>query len=71
MKAETAKRLREAGVECDGWEYHNTLEHFIDDKARERVLEEMGYRVVTFTGHDINRNAGQCAAQAIRILEAA
>jgi very-short-patch-repair endonuclease len=55
-------------VECDGHAFHDrTKEQAAHDKARDRFLQERGYKVLRFTGSEICRNAVGCADQALRI----
>jgi very-short-patch-repair endonuclease len=52
----------EIAVECDGHDYHErTKEQASLDKARDRSLQALGYRVYRFTGSDIHRDAKACA----------
>ena len=55
-------------VECDGHDYHErTKEQAARDKARDRDLQEQGYKVFRFTGSEIWRDAIGCADQALRV----
>lgn len=58
-------------VECDGHEWHEkTKEQAAHDKARDRALQALGYRVYRFTGSEIYRDpvsvAAECMAEAHR-----
>ena len=41
-------------IECDGDEFHSTIEALKHDYKRERYLEGLGYRVMRFTGKEID-----------------
>ncbi len=44
-------------VECDGYAYHSDKETFSKDRIRDRVLQQQGYQVFRFSGHEIMQNA--------------
>ncbi len=44
-------------VECDGYQYHSDKETFSKDRIRDRVLQQQGYQVFRFSGHEIVQNA--------------
>lgn len=49
-------------VECDGHDYHErTKEQASYDKARDRYLQKLGYKVFRWSGSDINADAYGCA----------
>lgn len=51
-------------VECDGHDFHEkTKEQAAADKARDRYLNDQGYRVLRFTGSEIWNNAIECGDQ--------
>lgn len=53
-------------IECDGYEFHQKTKQQADnDTARERVLVSLGYRVLRFTGRQINADARACAMEAL------
>jgi very-short-patch-repair endonuclease len=55
-------------IECDGHDYHErTKEQAARDKARDRDLQEQGYKVFRFTGSEIWRDTIGCADQPLRI----
>ncbi len=57
-------------VECDGHDFHEkTKEQAARDKARDRDLMERGVQVMRFTGSEIWRDPGECAAQVLMHLE--
>jgi len=56
-------------VECDGHAFHErTKEQAAHDKARDRRMQGVGYKVFRFTGHEIYRNAFDCAGEAFVAL---
>lgn len=56
-------------VECDGHEFHErTAEQAEHDRARDRAMTAAGYRVFRFTGREIQRDAGRCAAEVMKYL---
>lgn len=53
-------------VECDGHEFHEkTKEQAAKDKARDRALQEFGFKVYHFTGSEIWRDAVKCAREVL------
>lgn len=53
-------------VECDGHEFHEkTKEQAAKDKARDRYLQEWGFKVYHFTGSEIWRDAIKCANEVL------
>jgi very-short-patch-repair endonuclease len=57
-------------VEVDGWESHGTRSAFEGDRARDARLTSLGYAVVRFTWHQVDREP-RAVAQTIRNLLAA
>lgn len=47
-------------VECDGYEFHSTPDQIKNDRRRQREIERAGWKVIRFTGSQLNRNAGAC-----------
>jgi hypothetical protein len=56
-------------VECDGYAYHSSKESFQNDRARDRVLQLNGYRVIRFSGAEINRDPALIGSQLFDLLE--
>jgi very-short-patch-repair endonuclease len=53
-------------IECDGHEFHQKTKEQADrDTARERAISAWGYRVLRFTGRQINADAKACAMEAL------
>ena len=68
----TDRAVYRLAVECDGHEFHEkTKEQAARDKRRERALVAAGYSVLRFTGSEIHRDSGGCAAEIIGLLESA
>jgi hypothetical protein len=40
-------------VECDGYQFHSSRDKFKSDRARDRELLELGYRVLRYSGSEI------------------
>lgn len=55
------------GIELDGYAYHSSPEAFTQDRARQRELEFDGWRIIRFSGSEINKNAGACVREAARL----
>lgn len=56
-------------VECDGHNFHErTKEQAQRDRARDRDLQNAGYRVFRFTGSEIYRDAFRCATEVFEAL---
>lgn len=56
-------------IECDGHDYHErTKEQAQRDKARDRELTQLGYRILRFTGSEIYRDNMACAVQVHRLI---
>ena len=56
-------------VECDGYDFHKTQEQMDVDCARDRFLSLNGYRVIRFSGKEINNNPDACALELKHIIE--
>ena len=56
-------------VECDGHDFHERTKHqAARDKKRDRFLTAQGYRLLRFTGAEINASAARCAADVIGMV---
>ncbi len=59
-------------VECDGHAWHEkTPEQAARDKARDRFLQGEVFKVIRFTGSEIYRTPGACAAEVWKFMQAA
>ena len=56
-------------VECDGYDVHKTKEQIAYDYERERDLIKEGYRVIRFTGTEINKDPDKCCKNIVEIVE--
>jgi very-short-patch-repair endonuclease len=55
------------GIELDGYAYHSSREAFTHDRKRERDLELAGWRIIRFSGSEINKSAGGCVREAAQL----
>ena len=56
-------------VECDGHEFHErTKEQAMNDRQKDRLLQEMGFKIFRFTGAEIWADVFKCAEQTISVL---
>lgn len=56
-------------IELESWQWHSGLgpEKVTKDKQRERLLEQAGWRVVSFTGAEVTADAARCVREALKI----
>jgi hypothetical protein len=40
-------------IECDGYEYHKEKESFIRDRKRDRILHNLGFQILRYSGTEI------------------
>lgn len=58
-----------ASLECDGHDWHErTKEQVSYGRKRDRQLNTLGIEVLHYPGSDVNRDARQCARDAINVL---
>jgi hypothetical protein len=57
-------------VECDGFAFHNSKSAFDNDRARDRQLQLYGYRVIRFSGSQINRDPSKISSEIFDLLAA-
>lgn len=55
-------------IECDGFDYHSDKAAFTKDRVRDRAFQEMGFRVVRFSGSEIHQNPIKAGTQLLRVL---
>lgn len=55
---------KKIGIELDGHAWHSDRETFTKDRARQRELELDGWRLIRFSGAEINADADDCVRQA-------
>jgi len=56
-------------VECDGFQFHSNKQSFENDRARDRLLQINGYRVIRFSGTEINRDPAKVSNELFDLLE--
>ena len=54
-------------VEIDGFDYHSSKEHIVNDRKRQRDLEMMGWRIIRFAGSEVHRDVAKCVNDFIQI----
>lgn len=54
-------------VECDGYAYHHTKEDRDRDTSRDVNFEVLGWRVMRFTGSQINKDPLGCALKVMHV----
>lgn len=59
---------RSVVVECDGFEYHENATAAGRDRERSNFLQGKGFRVLRYTGSQLNQDPAACAADALRHL---
>jgi very-short-patch-repair endonuclease len=42
-------------IECDGFDWHNTVKQLNRDNVRNRFLTRYGYKIIRYTGNEINQ----------------
>jgi very-short-patch-repair endonuclease len=57
------------GIELDGHWHERSPGQAERDRARERELVARGWRIVRFTGREVERCAVRCAVEAYRVFE--
>ena len=57
-------------VECDGFAYHNSKESFQSDRQRDRLFQLNGFRVIRFSGAEINKDPAKVSNELFDLLEA-
>ena len=58
-------------VECDGKEFHSTLEQITNDRHKDAAAENIGAFVVRYSGSAITRDARECAENLLGTLRKA
>lgn len=56
-------------IELDGHDYHSSKEQREYDAKRDRYLSKKGFRIIRFTGREINRNVNKCVCDVIEIAD--
>jgi very-short-patch-repair endonuclease len=55
-------------VECDGKDFHSTVEQLENDRAKDRLASSRGVMLRRFTGSEIHRNPDLCIAGLLQDL---
>lgn len=56
-------------VEADGHEFHEKTKYQASsDKARDRYFTKQDYKIMRFSGSDINRSAHSCAEEVLSLI---
>ncbi len=50
-------------IELDGYNYHRTAAQFATDTSRNRALQRAGWKVIRFTGAEINDDVRGCVRE--------
>lgn len=59
-------------VECDGHDFHErTKEQAKRDRAKDRRLQELGFKILRFTGSEIHADPFGCAMQILNFIKPA
>ncbi|MGW7610847.1 endonuclease domain-containing protein [Streptomyces sp. NPDC054766] len=56
------------GIELDGYQWHSSPQAFTQDRARQRQLDLASWRIIRFSGAEINNNVSGCLRQAAEIV---
>lgn len=68
----SADRAVKIAVECDGHEFHErTKDQAQRDKARDRMLQQLGYKAIRYTGSEIYRKPVESAHDIWGVLQGA
>ncbi len=58
------------GIECDGHEYHSSVEQKANDNERTiEVVSEQGFNIIRFSGSQISRDPKACAAKVAEAVD--
>ena len=58
-------------IELNGLAYHSGRDKRIQDAAREREIERLGYRVITFLGPEVTRDVEGCIQEVLAAMNSA
>jgi len=62
------KRIGQFGVECDGFNWHNTLRQLTADNRRTRFLTFNSFTIIRYTGAEINAMADRTIINLINLI---
>lgn len=51
------------GIEIDGHKFHSDKKAFVNDRHRQRVLEQAGWRLIRFAAVEVMDDAANCVRQ--------
>lgn len=54
-------------IELDGYAYHSTRDQFTSDRARQRHLEQQGWRFIRFSGSEVKADPDKCVREAAQL----
>ena len=57
------------GIEIDGHEFHSSKKQFVDDRQRQRNLEQKGWRITRFAAVEVSDDPEGCVRQAGKWVE--
>ncbi|MEU1449884.1 DUF559 domain-containing protein [Streptomyces mirabilis] len=60
---------KKIGIELDGYAWHSSREAFTKDRERQRALELDGWRIIRFSGAEVNGDAERCVRQAAALVD--
>jgi very-short-patch-repair endonuclease len=55
-------------VECDGKEFHSSVDQQANDKLKDAAASRMGIRLIRFTGSEIHRDIDACVKYAMSVI---
>lgn len=67
-RADIAFVEQRLAIYCDGAKYHLQKDQWQRDLKQRRELARLGWRVLAFTGAEINANVAKCAEEVIAVL---
>ncbi|MER5424086.1 DUF559 domain-containing protein [Streptosporangium roseum] len=59
---------KKIGIELDGYTWHSSKEAFTKDRQRQRELEADGWRIIRFSGAEVNQDVDACVQQAAALI---
>jgi hypothetical protein len=55
-------------IECDGKEFHSTIEQKVNDRWKDNLAKARGIRLLRFTGSEIHRTPDLCVATLLQVM---
>ena len=56
-------------VQLDGWKWHSSREAFVEDRARDRAVQRLGWMVLRYTWHEVSSDPESWVAQMVEIYK--